>query len=117
MNYTPKNHPVWQYKASAARAAEEALGSVPGWDKTAPLAVIVTFVLPRPKRISNKKFPGRIHAPVRPDIDNFQKSLFDGCTEVLWVDDAQIVESTSSKFYAAAGEDPSTSVTVICLRG
>lgn len=35
-----------------------------------------------------------------PDIDNIVKALADGMNGVVWIDDAQIVELTCSKWYA-----------------
>jgi len=107
MNYTPKTHPVWGYKAAAALVAAEALPA--GWDKAGMFSVSVVFVMPRPQKLG-KKNPGRAFAPVRPDMDNFCKSLFDGLTGTTWVDDGQIVSQSASKFYAAAWEEPCTEV-------
>lgn len=66
--------------------------------KAAPLqgalAVQVTFLMARPK--SAKK---REYVTVRPDLDNYIKALLDALNEVVWLDDAQIVDLHASKEY------------------
>lgn len=34
-----------------------------------------------------------------PDLDNLVKGIKDGCTKIIWHDDAQIVEMVVRKFY------------------
>ena len=58
-----------------------------------PLAVAMTFYLPRPKR-SKREYPS-----VRPDIDNYCKAVMDALNGMIWQDDGQIVQLEASKRY------------------
>ena len=66
-----------------------------------PVAVRVTFTLPRPKSAPKSRW-----APDRkPDGDKLERALFDGITAGGgWVDDAQVVNCAWSKAYPADGE-------------
>lgn len=59
-----------------------------------PIEVEIEFHLPKPKK---PKF--KVHA-VRPDIDNFIKSIFDACNGIIWKDDALIWSVKAKKVYA-----------------
>lgn len=67
-----------------------------------PLEVCVLLTLSKPKT-AKREFPS-----VRPDIDNFCKAVFDAANEVLWEDDAQIVELHAFKTYG----EPSITISV-----
>ena len=80
---------------------------------TGPLAVDLTFVLKRPKRLMRKKDPiWRLPHTGRPDLDNLIKSVCDGMNGTLYEDDAQIVEISALKLYAGKGEDPHVEIRV-----
>lgn len=49
-----------------------------------------------------------IRPMVKPDADNIQKSIFDACNEVVYLDDKQVVDIVFRKLYC---EIPSTVVT------
>jgi len=59
---------------------------------------------PTPESWSNRKknaaLDGQIWPSSRPDIDNYIKSIFDGCNGIVWVDDAQVVELHAHLSYA-----------------
>jgi crossover junction endodeoxyribonuclease RusA len=76
---------------------------------TGPLAVAVTFTLPRPKSA-----PKRRWAPDRkPDGDKLERALFDAITAGgAWVDDAQVVKCEWSKAYPPPGAVPGVTFTV-----
>lgn len=73
-----------------------------------PVSVSCTFVLPRPKchyRSGKNSHELKADAPCfhtgKPDIDNFEKAVFDALVVIgLLADDAFIVESHASKIYA-----------------
>lgn len=69
------------------------------------LALSVVFVCSRPKSMARRK-PGRQPKPTRPDLDNFTKALLDGLQGGCFVDDAQLVQVSALKVYAALGESP-----------
>ena len=45
---------------------------------------------------------GAIRPTSKPDIDNVIKSSFDGLNMVVWVDDSQVVELKTAKWYSDA---------------
>lgn len=101
------------YTPAATRASEAIIKSLahmnwpgPAEALSGPLIVSCTFYLPKPKSVK-RDWPS-----VKPDVDNFQKLLFDALNRVIWVDDAQIIECTSRKLYCLRGEDPYIFVTV-----
>lgn len=62
-----------------------------------PLTVRACYYLSRPKSVTIKKRPFPI---ARPDLDNYDKLLLDACNKVVWDDDSQIINMSSSKRYA-----------------
>lgn len=50
----------------------------------------------RTERKENKE----IRPIVRPDLDNYLKSVFDGLDGITWKDDSQIVSLSSEKYYS-----------------
>ena len=71
---------------------------------TTPLRVEITVCKTPPKNWSKKKktdaIAGVIKPTVRPDVDNYVKSILDGCDGVVFEDDKQIVELVASKVYS-----------------
>lgn len=66
-----------------------------------PVAVTVTFTLPRPKSLPRRRqFPA-----TRPDVDKLARAVLDALTGVVFRDDAQVVMLTAMKQYAV--ESPS----------
>ena len=96
------------YTPAKTRAYEKI---VAGWAKiamigkpvmTESLRVIVTFHVPRPARCK-RRLPS-----VRPDLDNYVKSLLDGCQKGgIFHDDGQICVVHAAKVY---GDPPRTVV-------
>lgn len=58
-----------------------------------PLRLELRFYLPMPRK------PKWVYPAVRPDLDNYIKSVLDGANGVLWLDDAQIVSLMAKKLY------------------
>jgi Holliday junction resolvase RusA-like endonuclease len=83
---------------ASAHAPERPLDGAVGID--------ATFVVQRPKSVSEKKRP---HAVCKPDVDKYLRLLQDALTGVLYVDDAQVVRVQMAKVY---GEDPGVQVRV-----
>ncbi len=56
----------------------------------------LSFIFPPLKSFSIKKMDKmrqwKLYKITKPDIDNLMKNLFDACNNILWLDDAQIVE-------------------------
>ena len=79
-----------------------------------PLHVFITFYLPIPKKARGNLRQQMINAvalPIRrPDIDNLAYLVTNAMKELVYEDDAQIVDLTLSKRY---GEDPRTVIKVV----
>ena len=90
-----------KYEAALRVAAQDAMGERP--PLTEALAVIVTAAMPIAASWSKVKQQrardGLIRPTNRPDADNYAKSL-DGLNEVVFRDDAQIVELTVRKIFS-----------------
>jgi Holliday junction resolvase RusA-like endonuclease len=71
-----------------------------------PVAVHVTFRLPRPKTVK------RSQPHAKPDLDKLVRGCMDPISGVLFNDDAQIVSLSAGKSYCASGEQPGASITV-----
>jgi crossover junction endodeoxyribonuclease RusA len=77
-----------------------------------PVAVDLTFVLPRPKSAPKTRTPA---ATKRPDIDKLIRAILDALTGVAFSDDAQVVELTANKRLADPGCGPGVWITVADL--
>jgi Holliday junction resolvase RusA-like endonuclease len=96
----------WTYYPAAYKAWKEEMGRVlpallEGAGLTEPMEcpvwVVSRFVCKRPKATKL--------AHPKPDIDNFEKSLFDALTfSQAWADDSQVVRSHSRKVWSEPGE-------------
>lgn len=111
MNYTPAKHPVNAFKASVAEAAAKVV-PVP---LDGPVALVLCFVLPRPKSLVWKSKPmPRVWCPKRPDCDNLAKAVLDamaGC----WRDDSQVCRLEIVKVIAAGDEQPHVEISIESL--
>lgn len=80
------------------KAEETGLKPVQG-----PVAVILTFFMPRLKSHSNKKGL-KPDAPVNhtstPDIDKLERAVLDALTSIAWFDDKQVCDLHATKSYA-----------------
>lgn len=97
-------------QAVAAAAIEAGLKALDG-----PVAVDITFYLPRPKghfgarglKASAPAFP-----IVKPDADKVLRAVLDALTGVGYRDDSQVVHAVSGKRYCDEGQAPSTLIAV-----
>lgn len=88
--------------ANTAHAAHRGL-------MTAPYAVDLEFVMPRPKSTpKNRPTPPAIK---RPDIDKLERAVLDALTDVWFADDAQVIEVHKTKRIAEHGEQPGVTIT------
>lgn len=55
---------------------------------------------------------GELRPTTKPDADNLVKGIKDGCSKIIWVDDAQVVEMVVRKFYAM---QPRAEVKVVAI--
>lgn len=81
---------------------------------TVPVAIDLVFMMPIPKSISKSKtaamLNGTIHHMKKPDIDNICKFYLDVLNNLVFKDDAQIVEIHARKVYSSK---PGTYIRVI----
>lgn len=81
---------------------------------TGPVALVVEFLLPRPKnRCRRADNPGLVHCTTKPDIENLVKAVMDAMTQCgWWVDDSQVVELEASKCWHEIGGRPGAVIRV-----
>jgi Holliday junction resolvase RusA-like endonuclease len=72
-------------------------------------AVTIIFYLPRPKCLKDKI---NVRHNKAPDTDKLARSVNDSLTNVLWLDDKQVVELHLFKYYANPGEPTGAKITV-----
>ena len=108
---TEDNKRTRPWAAIIKDAAIQAVGG-PGttitFQKGAPVVLWVKFYMPRPASL-----PRRVqHHTKKPDVDKMTRCVLDSLTEILWVDDSQVVRVIAEKVYAANGEMPRAEFTV-----
>ena len=108
--YISKGHAVHSFKEAVRVCCQK---NYFGELITDPVIVRAVFVMDRPKKYNAKKYsPGRLWYDRQPDIDNFEKSLYDAMTGLIWKNDSQVCDSRSQKYYAAVDEHPHVEVCV-----
>lgn len=106
--YTPAN--TRKYESALRYAAQEAMASRAMLEGPLAMKMIATFPVPQSwsKRKRADALNGLVRPAKKPDADNLMKVL-DACNEIVFHDDAQIVDAQISKFY---GERPSLRIEV-----
>ena len=97
--YDPKQ--VHVYKAQLAQSAQFMYHDEP---LAGPLVVTIKFYRAiqqsETKERHRLKAQGTIRPTKKPDLDNYIKSTLDGLNGVLWVDDNEIIELHTGKYYS-----------------
>ena len=97
--YTPEE--TRSYEAAVAWECRKAMeGKLPS---TLPQNVSVEVMVKPPKswtKTKTKNALGGFITPGRPDIDNYLKTVLDGCNGVAFLDDSQVVAVYATKRYA-----------------
>ncbi|WP_256670767.1 RusA family crossover junction endodeoxyribonuclease [Nocardia cyriacigeorgica] len=84
-----------------------------GWQPLdGPVAVDLTFVMPRPKSTPKTWTPAAVK---RPDIDKLARAVLDALTGIAFADDSQVVEMHTYKRLADPGLQPGLWITVADL--
>lgn len=103
------------YEGLIAHAAAQAMGGRPLFE--GPCAVWLDIVCQVPASWSAKKelqaLANDIRPTTKPDIDNVEKAVFDGCNGVVWKDDVQVVDVRKGKRY---GVSPGITVVIEALQ-
>lgn len=107
--FSSKRKKDYQFLVQAAAARYR-----PNRPITGPVRLDLTFVLPRPKCLLRKCDPdGLIPHTRRPDRDNLVKGTQDGLSLAgFWLDDAQICDGRTLKFYAERNGQPRIVVSI-----
>lgn len=71
-----------------------------------PISVRAVFIIAKPKSAKRRE-----HPVVKPDLDNYLKTL-DALNGIVWKDDSQIVEISGQKIYAFDDAGPRTAIVV-----
>lgn len=79
---------------------------------TGPLVVTIKFYFEIKASYSRKTHE---HHTKKPDLDNTAKLILDSFNQLIWHDDAQVVELHLYKYYDWTHEGPRTVVTVCTL--
>lgn len=112
--YTPKK--TAGAEALIAMAGHAAMGGREPF--CTPLSMVVEVRLPVPASWSKKRRAAALQQLVRPtgrpDLDNFVKTVCDGCNGIVYADDSYVVEMTVRKVYGAW---PGTNVHVYGVSG
>ena len=72
-----------------------------------PIALDVTFYLPRPHSAAKRLFPA-----VKPDLSKLVRGVEDPLSDLVYDDDARIVSESSRKVYADPENPPGASIRV-----
>ncbi len=111
-HYTPQATRDWE--ATVALYARKAMAGQ--YPLQGALAISVEFLLPITPGWPNWKrqaaATGQLAPTVKPDLDNLDKAVRDACNRIVWLDDAQIVQATTSKGYSIS---PRVQITVTPL--
>lgn len=112
-NYTPRNSPVQDFKATVRQAASAVYQGQP---LQGPVIMRLVFVMPRPRGLIFKKKPmPRAPHCGKPDCDNLFKSTVDALAGTVLRDDKQVYRVEMEKWVAAGNEQPHVEVTIISL--
>ena len=103
---------------AAAVAAQKGLPAPPWSAGLLPIAVTITFLMPRPASHYTPRGALRAAAPRRPagarmDIDKLCRAVLDALTDAgCWVDDGQVSALRAVKWYAHRGDPPGAIIEV-----
>ncbi len=112
-NYTPGNHPVFEWRAAVRRACREAYTGAP---LEGPVSLHIVFYLPRTKAQQWKTRPHlRDWHSKKPDFDNLMKAVADVLNGVAWRDDAQVASVTFMKMICGQGDVCGAQITIANL--
>jgi Holliday junction resolvase RusA-like endonuclease len=106
--YTPKAHPINEYRDLISQAAIAAMGDE---DPTSEcVSVVIDAVFTRPKSHMTKRGL-KATAPKlpRPDCDNIAKGVLDSLALIVWLDDTQVQRLVVEKSY---GDEARTTVRI-----
>lgn len=91
-HYTPKSTRNFEQEVRGAAFMAMVDAKLQPAAREVPVELGLLFVMPIPASWSQRKTLAAVGAPVivKPDLDNLEKSIKDGCNGVVWVDDCQV---------------------------
>ena len=104
---TSSNPNLKDWRNLISAGAREAMQGLPPLDE--PVRIAVAFYLPRPKSVK------RDEPTVKPDLDKLVRAILDGLTNIVYRDDAQVIEVQASKQYV--NEDRPAPVVAVTVNG
>jgi Holliday junction resolvase RusA-like endonuclease len=115
--YTPKDHPVHEWRKKVVQAALDAADGMTFWK--AAVEFRATYVFPRPKSHLDKNGlakPAFVDAIPPRDLDNLNKAVWDALTDAgIWGDDKQVCSSHETKTWVDGIHDQHGTLIVINL--
>jgi Holliday junction resolvase RusA-like endonuclease len=84
-----------------------------------PVRLCISFYMPRPLALEKKSSPSEnIPHIKKPDIDNVEKAVLDALTGIgAWVDDSQVCEKYTTKYYVEKGKPSGALIQLFALKG
>ena len=91
------------YESLVSHAAHQAMGGGALIDQAVHVFMLITCQVPASwsKKKQASALLQQIRPTTKPDIDNVEKAIFDGCNGVVWRDDVCVVAVTKEKRYGA----------------
>ena len=102
--YKDASHPVHAWREQVRLVARSTYHGMP---LEGPLAVYLSFLMPRPKAMQwKRRAMPRVPHTVKPDADNLAKASLDSLLGVVMQDDSQIAVLHVTKWIAGGDEKP-----------
>ena len=100
-----------EFKALVSMIANREMNGSSPLEKAVALNITVNRLVPQSwsKKKQKMALAGEVKPTTRPDIDNYLKSVLDGCTGIIFKDDSQVTYITASKVYSST---PGVSVVI-----
>ena len=98
--YTPKR--TARYEREVRLFARAAFGSTPPLAEAVHIDLVVYLPIAKSwtKAKQRAAREGKLYPITKPDLDNIEKAVTDGCNGIVYEDDAQIVEVVKAKRYS-----------------
>lgn len=99
----------WRERVALAAASAILAEGLPVLAKEFSIAASVTFVMPRPAGAPKRSTPPAVK---RPDLDKLARAILDGLTDVVWIDDSQVVDLHCRKVLAELTQPPGAHIRI-----
>jgi Holliday junction resolvase RusA-like endonuclease len=102
MAYTPKK--TRKYEQEVTSLAKAVLGLRAPCNSAVQMHLVCFVPVPAswPVEKKTRALSGLIYPTGKPDLDNYEKAVTDGCNGVVFCDDSQICDVIKSKRYGAS---------------